>query len=226
MSFTKWKLQKIGKYNTSYFLLILKLKGRYFILEKFPEAIASLFKSVVCQCIMATWFNHDLTLLAECLRKLPPQTWQFLVWKEKHITYIHNWSLQPFSWDYEQASHSTYNVSVNFIHKRGVLQFKADHERVILQKLFMAILLTPKLSYSTYLLGILGYKCNKNPFEKLHSRRITTSVLGWTYSEAANNSEGILEKQRRMETFVKQWREKEQRLFKWNHIFLEPYECQ
>ena len=32
-------------------------------------------------------------------------------------TYIHNWSLQPFSQDYDLASHTTYVVCVNFMHE-------------------------------------------------------------------------------------------------------------
>ena len=48
-------------------------------------------------------------------------------------TYIHNWSLQPFSQDY--ASHATYVVWVNFIHERQDLQFEVDSERQIFEKL-------------------------------------------------------------------------------------------
>ena len=31
-------------------------------------------------------------------------------------TYIHNWSLQPFSQDYDLVSYITYVVRVNFLH--------------------------------------------------------------------------------------------------------------
>ena len=34
-----------------------------------------------------------------------------------YMHYIHNWSLQPCSHDYDQASHTTYVVCVNFIHE-------------------------------------------------------------------------------------------------------------
>ena len=44
-------------------------------------------------------------------------------------TYIHNWSLQPFSQDYELVSYTTYVVCVNFIHKWRDLQFKVDFDR-------------------------------------------------------------------------------------------------
>ena len=41
-------------------------------------------------------------------------------------TDIHTiWSLQPFSQDYELASHTTYVVCINFIHKWRDLQFKS-----------------------------------------------------------------------------------------------------
>ena len=44
-------------------------------------------------------------------------------------TYIHIWPLQPFSQDYNLASHRTYIVCVNFIHEWQGLQFKVDSER-------------------------------------------------------------------------------------------------
>ena len=61
-------------------------------------------------------------------------------------TYIHNWSLQPFSHDYDLVSHTTYVVCVSFIHEWRDLQFlkspKTDSERQIFEKLFMVILFT------------------------------------------------------------------------------------
>ena len=57
-------------------------------------------------------------------------------------TYIHNWSLEPFSQDYDLASHITYVVCVNFIHEWRELQFKVDSERQIFEKFFIAILFT------------------------------------------------------------------------------------
>ena len=55
---------------------------------------------------------------------------------------MHNWSLQSFSQDYGMASHTTYLVFVNFIHKWRELQLKVDSERRIfsLERLLMAIL--------------------------------------------------------------------------------------
>ena len=44
---------------------------------------------------------------------------------------IHNWPLQTFSQDYGLASHTTYVVCVNFIHKWRDLQLKVDSERQI-----------------------------------------------------------------------------------------------
>ena len=59
-------------------------------------------------------------------------------------TYTHNWSLQPFSQDYVLASHTTYVMCVNFIHKRRDLQFKVDSERQIFEKLFHVNFINPQ----------------------------------------------------------------------------------
>ena len=61
------------------------------------------------------------------------------------ITYIHNWSLQPFSQVYNLYSHRTYVVCVNFMHGWRDLQFIIDSERQIFERLFMAILFTPRV---------------------------------------------------------------------------------
>ena len=46
---------------------------------------------------------------------------KFAKWTKELVppihTYINNWSLQPFRYDYDLASYSTYVVCVNFIHK-------------------------------------------------------------------------------------------------------------
>ena len=60
-------------------------------------------------------------------------------YKHIHITYILNWSLQPFSQDYDLVSHTTYVVCVNFVHEWRDLQFKVDSERQIFDKVFIAI---------------------------------------------------------------------------------------
>ena len=65
-------------------------------------------------------------------------------------TYI---NLQSFSPDYDLASHTTYIVWVNFIHKRRDLQFKVDSKRQIFEKLFMAILFTLRISVRNLLKG-------------------------------------------------------------------------
>ena len=51
-------------------------------------------------------------------------------------TYIHNWSLQPFSQDYGLASHTTHVVWVNFILEWRGLQFDVDSEWQILWENF------------------------------------------------------------------------------------------
>ena len=57
-------------------------------------------------------------------------------------TYIHNWPLQPFSWDYGIASHTTHVVCINFIRKWRDLQFNIDSEREIFENFFLAGLFT------------------------------------------------------------------------------------
>ena len=44
-------------------------------------------------------------------------------------TYAHNWSLQPFSQDYNLATHIIYIMCVNFIHEWWHLQFKVDSKQ-------------------------------------------------------------------------------------------------
>ena len=56
--------------------------------------------------------------------------------------YLHNLPLQPFSQDYDQASHTTYVVCINFMHECCNLQFKVDSEGDIFEKLFIVILFT------------------------------------------------------------------------------------
>ena len=62
-----------------------------------------------------------------------------------HVDYIHNWSFQSFSQDYDLVSHTIYVVWVNFLHKWRGLQFKVDSEEQIIDKLFMEILFTLSL---------------------------------------------------------------------------------
>ena len=57
-------------------------------------------------------------------------------------TYIHNWSLQPFSQDYDLVSHTPYVVCVNFKYEGRDLRCKVDSEWQIFEKVFTAILLT------------------------------------------------------------------------------------
>ena len=52
-------------------------------------------------------------------------------------TYVHNWSLQPFSQDYSLVFHVTHVVCINFISEwRDPSQFNVDSERQIFGKLF------------------------------------------------------------------------------------------
>ena len=70
----------------------------------------------------------------------------YIIFAER--TYLHNWSLQPFSQDYNIASHTTYVLWVNFIHEWGNLQFKVDR---FLRSFFMAIWFTLRVFARTLL---------------------------------------------------------------------------
>ena len=56
-----------------------------------------------------------------------------------YFDYIHNWSLQPLSQDYDLVSHNTYVMCVNFIHEEHELHFKFGCELLIFEKIFMEI---------------------------------------------------------------------------------------
>ena len=60
--------------------------------------------------------------------------------------YIHNWSQQFFSQDYNRISHIIYDVCVNFIHELQNQHFKVDFEQQIFEKLFTAILITLRIT--------------------------------------------------------------------------------
>ena len=62
-----------------------------------------------------------------------------LVCTSVHVhTYIHNWSLQHFSQDYDLASHTIQNVRLNFKREMRNMRFKVDAKRQIFEKLFLA----------------------------------------------------------------------------------------
>ena len=65
--------------------------------------------------------------------------------------HIYNWSLQPRIIDL--ISHTTYIVSVNFVHMWRDLQFKVDSERQIFEKLFTAVLFTLRVFARNLLSG-------------------------------------------------------------------------
>ena len=67
-------------------------------------------------------------------------------------TYVHNGSVKIIY----LLSHTTYVVSVNFIHKRRDQQFKVDSERHIFEKLFMEILFTLRVFGKNLLRGNHG----------------------------------------------------------------------
>ena len=56
-------------------------------------------------------------------------------------TYIWNWSLQPFSQDYDRASDTTYVVCVRFMHEWWGIQFKVNSKRhIVLRNISWQIL--------------------------------------------------------------------------------------
>ena len=54
-------------------------------------------------------------------------------------TYIHSWTLQPFSYDYGLVSQTTQVVCLNFVRELQDLKINVDSERQIFEKLFMAV---------------------------------------------------------------------------------------
>ena len=54
-------------------------------------------------------------------------------------TSIHNLSLQPFSYDYNQPSHISYAQCINYIHEWRYLLFEVDTERQNFEKLSITI---------------------------------------------------------------------------------------
>ena len=60
-------------------------------------------------------------------------SWRYLNWG---LMFIHNWSLQSFSQDYDLASYPIHVVCVNFIHEWRNLQFNVHSERQIFWEIF------------------------------------------------------------------------------------------
>ena len=48
--------------------------------------------------------------------------------KQNNAPYTHNWPLEPYTQDYDLASHTTHVVCDNFIHEWQDPQFKVDSE--------------------------------------------------------------------------------------------------
>ena len=82
------------------------------------------------------------------------------------FTYKDNWSLQPFSQDYDLASHTTYVVCGNFIHEWRMLEFKVDSEWQIFAKFLMVIYLLlellPKTCRRRNIFSYFSFWCPKH----------------------------------------------------------------
>ena len=61
---------------------------------------------------------------------------QAFLFRNSNSIYMHNWPLQPFSQDYNLASHTTHVLCINFIPEWRDLQFNVASERQIFEKLF------------------------------------------------------------------------------------------
>ena len=58
-------------------------------------------------------YTHFLFKMGTC-----HHSWHsFMACQMSWLTYILNWSIQSFSWDYDLVSHSTHVVCFNFIHE-------------------------------------------------------------------------------------------------------------
>ena len=90
--------------------------------------------NVVLLSFSKLWVRYGINpLFLEVLKLMSSVTHLFKI----PPTYIHNWSLQPFSQDYDLYS-ITHLVCVNFIHVWWDLQFKVKTEHQIFEKLFVA----------------------------------------------------------------------------------------
>ena len=82
--------------------------------------------------------------------------------KKSPRLYLHifgnlSWSLQPFSQDYDIASHTTYVVWINFIHERRDYRSKSTPNARFKKKKFIAI-----FSFSLRARNLLRGSCRKN----------------------------------------------------------------
>ena len=81
---------------------------------------------------------------------MPSETHGTILFVQKKFKFARlcNLSLQHFTYDYNLASYSTYVPCVNFLYEWRDVQFIADSEQQILDKLFKAILFS--LCYSFF----------------------------------------------------------------------------
>ena len=85
-----------------------------------------------------------LFILYFCLLYFMFHNFNFKLYNSKsNGCYIHNWSLQPFSRDYDLASH-TADVCVNFIQEWRDLQLKVNSDRFLEKLFFIKYILTLK----------------------------------------------------------------------------------
>ena len=119
--------------------------------------------------------QFDRKLLIHLLVKVYLQTKvsniQWILKLQHTCEYIHNWSSQHFSQDYDLVSHT------NFTHEWRYLRFKVDSERqIFLEKLFMAIFY---FILRVFARNLLRGSCRRNIYSYSYSRFDVWSGL-WT----------------------------------------------
>ena len=116
------------------------------------------------------------------------------VWRSR-FTYIHNWSLQHFSKDYDLASRTTYVVCVNFMHDWRDLQFKFVFQPKIFEKLLTSILFTLKVFARNLLRG-----CSRRKFFHIS---FCWRCLSWVWNRGFTSNKPTLYLLRQLLNFIK-----------------------
>ena len=96
-------IMQTGKDSVAKIGLIFPIKS--IILNIIVFAVNLGFEIVYGESMWIYFVSYILTTCEMCWR----------IFRHQHYTYIHNWSLQLFSYNYNLASHPNYVVCVNFV---------------------------------------------------------------------------------------------------------------
>ena len=95
----------------------------------------------LCEVIIP-YTSQDTTYAMGCFYEYTNMLWKYEFWRRKirKHTYIHNWTLQLFSQDYDLVFTQLMLRELIFVYEWWNLQFKIDSKRQVIEKLFKAIL--------------------------------------------------------------------------------------